>query len=479
MDSNSGILLHGIKINEEKPSNKSSVDEEAALSLENTKVSSRTTSIEKSSVKTGPRISSRSSSPMNQDGQLKSTKAEMSAVREENEKLKLVLSKITKDYQLLQMHLEESVQQELPEKSARHEEEEEPEFVFLSLGRCGSSELKKVDRNSKVRQEDGKVGQGLALGLDCRFDPSPSSSPRNSFNESKDKEPTETWPHKKSLMCARSEDDDVSQQNPMKKARVSVRAICNAPTMNDGCQWRKYGQKIAKGNPCPRAYYRCTVSPSCPVRKHVQRCAEDMAVLVTTYEGTHNHPLPVSATAMASTTSAAASMLKSASSTSNGTTASTAASLHGLTNAGVPTRQQFYFPNSTISTSQSHPTITLDLTSPATTTSHLQARSYPPTCLDFSASSSPFSSFKSNTLQTPWGGNYGTLLSNNTKHIIGSTYPGIGQVPHHQEPAYHQPSKETIAAATKAIAANPTFRSALAAAITSFVGNVGGNRNSV
>lgn len=63
--------------------------------------------------------------------------------------------------------------------------------------------------------------------------------------------------------------------------------------IDDGYRWRKYGQKIIKGAPFPRSYYRCTV-PDCPARKHVEGDPDDANSI--TYEGTHSHDKPAPGT---------------------------------------------------------------------------------------------------------------------------------------------------------------------------------------
>ncbi|XP_060197687.1 probable WRKY transcription factor 48 [Lycium barbarum] len=62
--------------------------------------------------------------------------------------------------------------------------------------------------------------------------------------------------------------------------------------LDDGFRWRKYGQKAVKNSPFPRSYYRCT-TPTCGVKKRVERSSEDPSIVVTTYEGTHTQPCPI------------------------------------------------------------------------------------------------------------------------------------------------------------------------------------------
>ncbi|KAL2473186.1 putative WRKY transcription factor 2 [Forsythia ovata] len=77
----------------------------------------------------------------------------------------------------------------------------------------------------------------------------------------------------------------------IREPRVVVQTTSEVDILEDGYRWRKYGQKVVKGNPNPRSYYKCT-SAGCNVRKHVERASHDLKSVITTYEGKHIHDVP-------------------------------------------------------------------------------------------------------------------------------------------------------------------------------------------
>ncbi|CAD6344111.1 unnamed protein product [Miscanthus lutarioriparius] len=371
-----------------------------------------------------------------EERRLEAARAEMGEVREENERLKSMLSRIVSQYQSLQMHFLDVVKGSHASAAP---------VLNLSSDSSGSA-----DDNDDAKPALAAVGTA-----------------------------------RKSLSAGAgdgSADNEVQQQ--AKKARVSVRVKCDTPTMPDGCQWRKYGQKISKGNPCPRAYYRCTVAPHCPVRKQVQRCAEDTSILITTYEGVHNHPLPPAATAMASTTSAAAAMLTSGSTTS----AASASLIHGHHHQ-LAAAAGMLGPTTMVSTAASCPTITLDLTSPAAPHSLMHSSPYA------AAAAAAAAGFESKAVPAAWSNGYlaysGAHPSYYSKSspALGHLFGGSLGAPSRPEQLYAAQSylqranslggghgavapavTDTLA---KAITSDPSFQSVLAAAITSVMGRGG------
>ncbi|KAG7554423.1 WRKY domain [Arabidopsis suecica] len=81
------------------------------------------------------------------------------------------------------------------------------------------------------------------------------------------------------------------REENVKEPRVVVQTTSDIDILDDGYRWRKYGQKVVKGNPNPRSYYKCTFTGCC-VRKHVERAFQDPKSVITTYEGKHKHQIP-------------------------------------------------------------------------------------------------------------------------------------------------------------------------------------------
>ncbi|KAL0298455.1 UNVERIFIED_CONTAM: putative WRKY transcription factor 2 [Sesamum radiatum] len=125
---------------------------------------------------------------------------------------------------------------------------------------------------------------------DGEHDQNGASPESISFNEEDDDQNGECEPKKRKRESFPSE---TTTARSTREPRVVVQIESDIDILDDGYRWRKYGQKVVKGNPNPRSYYKCT-TPGCPVRKHVERAANDIKSVVTTYEGKHNHEVPCS-----------------------------------------------------------------------------------------------------------------------------------------------------------------------------------------
>ncbi|XP_042027798.1 probable WRKY transcription factor 31 isoform X2 [Salvia splendens] len=363
--------------------------------------------------------------------ELAQLQAELERMNVENQRLRGMLSQVSSNHASLKMHLMTMMQQKASTQEQEITEEKKKNGggarQFLAL----------APEQSNSVSEERTVSGSPQNNLDA------TRSKRSGREESPE---SESWaPGAKRLNPTNANQQSI--EATMRKARVSVRARSEAPMISDGCQWRKYGQKMAKGNPCPRAYYRCTMALGCPVRKQVQRCAEDQTILITTYEGTHNHPLPPAAMAMSSTTSAAASMLLSGS----------MPSADGLMNPNFLPRTILPCSSNmaTISASAPFSTVTLDLTQ---SPNALQYQRPPPHFqVPFPISAPPV---------------FGQPLYNQPKFSGLQMPKSANEAP--QLPAPAQPSfTDTVSAATAVITADPNFTAALAAAISSIMANNG------
>ncbi|KDP28874.1 hypothetical protein JCGZ_14645 [Jatropha curcas] len=85
-----------------------------------------------------------------------------------------------------------------------------------------------------------------------------------------------------------SEKNKVKVRRKLREPRFCFQTRSDVDVLDDGYKWRKYGQKVVKNSLHPRSYYRCTHS-NCRVKKRVERLSEDCRMVITTYEGRHNH----------------------------------------------------------------------------------------------------------------------------------------------------------------------------------------------
>nr|AAF79402.1 F16A14.18 [Arabidopsis thaliana] len=168
----------------------------------------------------------------------------------------------------------------------------------------GASQFQTNSSNKTKREQHEAVSQ--ATTTEHLSEASDGEEVGNGETDVREKDENEPDPKRRSTEVRISEPAPAASHRTVTEPRIIVQTTSEVDLLDDGYRWRKYGQKVVKGNPYPRSYYKCT-TPGCGVRKHVERAATDPKAVVTTYEGKHNHDLPA---AKSSSHAAAAAQLR-------------------------------------------------------------------------------------------------------------------------------------------------------------------------
>ncbi|CAI0420797.1 unnamed protein product [Linum tenue] len=208
---------------------------------------------------------------------------ELNRVSAENKKLTEMLTVMCENYNALRNQLMDYMARNAhPAEAAAAEQEVEKEQSPSSLSPASSRKRKSDSANNN---NNDNYNLPVAANNNNNGNSESSSTDEESFKRPRE----EVIKAKISRVYVRTEPSDTGL------------------IVKDGYQWRKYGQKVTRDNPCPRAYFKCSFAPSCPVKKKVQRSVEDQSVVVATYEGEHNHPHPSTPEAAAATAASSSS----------------------------------------------------------------------------------------------------------------------------------------------------------------------------